>query len=202
MLEDAYQVMHYRDTTNNGIPNVKLLHNSVSKFLYNYQKAIPFVQMPYTKSLQPNRKYWFKNGFRIKTERDFYYDILGIWITEAEKFLYGKPEETDKILAIYSELDYHYQHQDSYNRNDLQRWRFKMNKDGIIEHKCEKVTLAIVLGGLITYQEGIYNDNENTRNWGLYKSSFYNTVMLQVLNKIVNEIGTTIIEPNKNLEIE
>jgi hypothetical protein len=167
---------------------VQELHKIISRKLYSYQKAISFDKTPYIKSLKPDRKYWFKTGFHTKKEKNFYNDIYTLWIDEAVLFLDGKNELTDKILGIYSELDYHYQHQSSYDRNELEKWRFKMNKDGIIEHKCEKMTLQRILGSLITYQDGLINDNGHTRNWGLYNSSFYNLVMFRVLSKIISNL--------------
>ena len=182
------------------IKSIKILHKEVSQFLYEYQKVIPFDKTSYTKGLQPDRKYWCKSGFRIKKERDFYNDIIyKKWTSEAELFLNGKKELTDKLLGIYSELDCYYQCPDTYNKKD---WKYTMNNDGIIEHKSEKVTLEQVLCGLVMYQEGIYNDNRNTREWGLYDSLFYNIVMLQVLTKIVSEIEAMYVEPKTELESE
>ena len=173
---------------NIGVENVTQLHLTLIKFLYEYQSAIPFGKMSYIQRLQPLRKYWFKSGFRTKTLQQFCRNIHELWVDEAIIFLDGKKEFTHKILAIYSELDYHYQFPNTHNRKDMQNWEYTMNQNGTIQHKSEKVTLQQVLGGLIMYQDGIYNDNGHTRNWGLYNSSFYNVVLFKVFGKIINDI--------------
>ena len=211
-------------TTNIGIYDVQRLHVEVSRFLYEYQKAIPFDKTPYIQCLQPTRKYCFtpflfenahsgafssaksngsmrilnaqrcKKGFRVQTEDDFYKKILyEKWVGEAKLFLIGKKEFTDKILSIYSDLDYMYNYSNTYNRKKMKNWRFRMKEDGTIANKCgEKKTLDEILCGLISYQEGIYNDNGYTRDWGLYRSSFYNIVMYNILTKIILDIDTAI----------
>lgn len=191
MMENLDDIKIDLDTykKNIGIENVKKLDINLVKFLYDHQSAIPFGEMSYIRCLQPN-KYWFKNGFRIKTEKQFRDDINQLWVAEAVLFLNENKKLIEKILDIYSVLDYSYQHPDTYNRNDLKKWKFKMNKDGTIQHQSDKVTLERILSELIMFQEGLYNDTQKTRQWGLYNSSFYNAVLFRVFGKIIEEIIT------------
>ena len=177
-----------------GIEYIQDLHSELSGFIYNYQKAIPFDKTPYIQCLQPTSKYCFKKGLRIIKEDSFYNAIIyEKWPGEAVNFLDGKKDLTNKILDIYSELDYHYNYPETFNRKTMQKRKFKMNKNGIIENTFgEEKTLYDIMCDLITYQEGIYNDNSNTREWGLYNSSFYYIVKYIVLTKIVHEIETAI----------
>jgi hypothetical protein len=177
---------------------VKKLHNSLAEFFYTYQKAIPFNKIPDLQYLQP-AKYWFKKGLRATEQTTFYHDFYYIWINQAVIFLNDKPDLTDKILAIYSELDYYYQFPITHNKNELQNWRFKMNENGMIIHKSEIKTLQTILEELITFQEGLINDNQNTRNWGLYNSSFYNVVMVNTFIKILSDIEISIALPQNNI---
>ena len=177
---------------------VQNLHNSLAEFFYTYQKAIPFNKMPDLQYLQP-AKYWCKKGLRATKQTKFYYDFYSVWINQAVIFLNDKPELTDKILAIYSELDYNYQFPNTHNKNDLQKWRYKINQNGIIIHKSEKKTIPIILGELFAFQEGIMNDNNYTRNWGLYSTSFYNIVMVNTFIKILSDIEISIELPQNNI---
>ena len=176
-----------------GIEGVQELHSELSGLLYHYQKAIPFEKTPYTQSLQPTSKYCFTNS--NKSYDTFYKEIITEkWASEAVHFLKGDKTLTDKILDIYTQLDYRYQHPSRYSMKKLKAWTFTMGPDGeTIENICgEKRTITTMFSHLVLFEDGIYNDGCDTRHWGLYHSAFYHIVMYKVLTKIVLEIETAI----------
>lgn len=178
ILEDEDEIEY------NIVEEIQKTKKNIISFLHDYQYVISWNKPILNEFISP-KKYKTKKHFENKI-------IYWIWVNEAITYIENKKEIIlEKLLKIYSYLTCCYEYDDSFtlellNNNYLfhetyQKNIFKNNEN-------ERITLYELINGLIIHEEGIYNDNSNTKEWGLYKSSFYNIIMIEVFEKIIFQI--------------
>ena len=168
--------------------NIVYLQNEIIELLYEYQYIIQFennILHQYYSEIKLN------NYIKIN---DIHEKLKTIWIREAILYIDQNREIViPKLMEVYCYLNYHFNFPSSNTEDKILNEYFyyeTFEKNVFINnYDNEKITLEEVLIELFNYQDGMYNDNKRTRNWGLYRSSFYNIIMFKILNDTIIELG-------------
>ena len=169
---------------------LKDLMETLTSFLYRYQKIIPFESSVVLNFFQRKRYFLFKNKFEIKNKKDFKNDIIYKKFIEEAIIAIHNNEDLflQKILIIYNFLDYSYNHPSS-NIIEIEKKMYTKRGKNKFSDGYQDVTLEEILCSLISFEEGLYNAPSHINYWGLYKSSFYNLILYDSLKKIIYELG-------------
>jgi hypothetical protein len=157
------------------------LQKNVNQFLHDYQYII--VSKMDTLNKHYAKQTYLSNKKILQKQRE-------IWFAEARQFVVeNRQEMLPKLLKVYSFLDC--QFSKSFSMKKLEKYQFlETQKPWVFRNTFngKTCTLEELLTHLWTYEIGIYNDTEDTRHWGLFKSSFYNLVLFRILEKTIDEI--------------
>ena len=116
-------------------------------------------------------------------------DIM--WIEKAKIFIKkNKDILLKKLLILFSYLDYIYESNNVFVLEKYENYMFyETDEEEIYQNKSEKkIKLDELLEMIIEYQDGLPYDNPNTYNWGLYRTSFYNLVLYEVLLELISNL--------------
>jgi hypothetical protein len=164
--------------------DINQLQKKINQFLHDYQYVI-------MSKMDVLSKHYIKQTYLTQQKISNKQTI--IWMNEAREFVLENREQVlPKLLTLYSFLDCMYHFSRSFSMKKLKKYQYSETEKPemfIRNDSSLTCTLEGLLKDIWRYEIGIYNDAEDTRHWGLFKSSFYNIVLLHVLEKTMQEVS-------------
>ena len=168
------RLSHRFDLVNsNKVYQVTNLLDRLCEFLCEYQSVI-----------SPEAKLKL-NVISKKSPYGFKQIILNQWINQAANYMKLNPTDAEKILGLLSFTDCCYNYPQNYLTN-LDKYKYILDGTNVVNTaNDERMEIEKAMEYMMMFDGNIINGTKLTEQIGLFNSSFYNHIMLELLREII-----------------